>query len=454
MRSNIFNNYINLVLLHASIGFGIFIFKPLSSFYFLAIVGISLFKILQVSYAKRPIYILISCAYVAGSEVFLRMTGGNFFYESSKYLVILFIVMGLLLGDNVGKKSYVYIIYLLILIPGIIVGLFTLDYDTNVRTAITFNLSGPVCLGVVSLYCYNRRIHMKSLQSILLAALLPLISITVYLFFYSPSIKDILSGTQSNFEASGGFGPNQVSTVLGLGVFLLTGRLFFQSKPMFLKVINISILILMAYRTIITFSRGGVLVAIIIILIFIVIFYIKANNKLKSKVIFSLFIFGIGMLLTWFFSSISTEGLIDKRYSNQDALGRTKNDVTTGRAVLLTNELNEFFENPFFGVGVGKLKELRFKKEGIKAASHNEMSRIVGEHGIFGVIAFFILLIIPLLFRFQNRRNIYFYSFYFFWFLTINHSSMRIAAPAFIYGLCLLNVQYGRPPLHRKQIIK
>ncbi|MDO5970546.1 O-antigen ligase family protein [Flavivirga aquimarina] len=454
MKNNIFNNYINLVLLHIGIGFGIFVFKPLSSLYFLAVVGISLFKISQASHAKRHIYILIACAYVVGSEVFLRMTGGNFFYESSKYLIILFIVIGLALGDGIGKRSYKYIIYLLILVPGIIVGIFTLDYDTNVRTAIAFNLSGPICLGVTSLYCYNRRIHIKDLQNILLGALLPLMSITVYLFFYSPSIKDILSGTQSNFEASGGFGPNQVSTVLGLGVFLLTGRLFFQSKSMFLKVVNISILTLMAYRAIITFSRGGVFVAIIIILMFVLTFYIKANNKLRFRVLFSLFIFGIGMLLTWSISSLNTEGLIDKRYSNQDALGREKQDVTTGRTNLFANELNEFFENPFLGVGVGKLKELRFQKEGVKAASHNEMSRIVGEHGIFGIIAFSILLLSPLFFRVQNRNNIYFYSFYLFWFLTINHSSMRIAAPAFIYGLCLLNIHYDKPPLHRKQIIK
>ena len=29
---------------------------------------------------------------------------------------------------------------------------------------------------------------------------------------------------------------------------------------------------------------------------------------------------------------------------------------------------------------------------------------------------------------------------------------MRIAAPAFIYGLSLLNVQYEKNPIHRKQI--
>ena len=210
----------------------------------------------------------------------------------------------------------------------------------------------------------------------------------------------------------------------------------------------------MSFRAIVTFSRGGVFVAIIIVIFFVLLFYFKSTSKTRSRILYSSFIFGIGILLTWFISSLSTEGLIDKRYSNQDALGRSKEDITTGRTDLLTSELNAFFDNPFLGVGVGKLKELRYEKEGIQAASHNEMSRIVGEHGLFGVLAFSILLLVPLFLRIKNKNNVYFYSFYLFWFLTINHSSMRIAAPAFIYGLCLLNIQYDKPIIHRKQISK
>lgn len=447
-------NYINLIILHVCIGIGVYFFKPLSKVYFLAILIFCLYKILSTSTKNRYVYVLISCAYVVGSEVFLRMTGGNFLYEASKYFIILFLLLGMILSDGINKKAYIYIIYLLVLIPGIIVASTTLNYDTNIRKAVAFNLSGPFCLGVAALYCYGRKVNIKNLQSILLATILPLLTTTTYLFLYTPSIKSVLSGTGSNFAASGGFGPNQVSTVLGLGAFLLAARLFLQSKSLFLKILNISILALMSFRAIVTFSRGGVFVAIIIVIFFVLLFYFKSTSKTRSRILYSSFIFGIGILLTWFISSLSTEGLIDKRYSNQDALGRSKEDITTGRTDLLTSELNAFFDNPFLGVGVGKLKELRYEKEGIQAASHNEMSRIVGEHGLFGVLAFSILLLVPLFLRIKNKNNVYFYSFYLFWFLTINHSSMRIAAPAFIYGLCLLNIQYDKPIIHRKQISK
>ena len=147
-------------------------------------------------------------------------------------------------------------------------------------------------------------------------------------------------------------------------------------------------------------------------------------------------------MLIWLFSSIQTSGLIENRYANKDALGREKADISTGRSDLISFELEEFFKNPVLGVGVGKIKELRQIAEGIEAASHNEMSRILSEHGLFGLTAFLILLFTPLLFRLKTKSNIFFYSCYLFWFLTINHSSMRIAAPAFVYGLCLLDIQY------------
>ena len=53
---------------------------------------------------------------------------------------------------------------------------------------------------------------------------------TTYLFLYTPSIKSVLSGTGSNFATSGGFGPNQVSTILGLRDVCFCGTLFHDFK--------------------------------------------------------------------------------------------------------------------------------------------------------------------------------------------------------------------------------
>jgi O-antigen ligase len=104
-----------------------------------------------------------------------------------------------------------------------------------------------------------------------------------------------------------------------------------------------------------------------------------------------------------------------------------------------------FLENPFLGVGVGRNKEIRAKKTGIVAASHNELTRMLAEHGSLGLLGLLILLLTPLILFLNNRQNILALPFLAFWLLTINHAAMRLAAPAFVYALSLLLVQVKIP---------
>ena len=444
------DKYIRLIGLHVLIGIVVFGLRFMSKIYFIFLLIYFIYVIIYSKRNRRVVQVLIACSYIVGCEVFLRMTGGNFLYEAAKYLVIVFIMMGMLF-DGINSRSFPFFIFLILLIPAVFVTGATASFDTNIRTAVMFNLSGPLCLAFVALYCYDKKIYFIDLQNILLAALLPLISTTVYLFLFTPNIRDVVTGTYSNFATSGGFGPNQVATALGLGMFIVASRYFLNAPSLKMKLINLFILGAISYRGLVTFSRGGIYTAIIIIIAFLMIYYYNAKQKIKKRIIGSLTMF-IGLaLLTWIFSSIQTGGLIEKRYANQDAAGREKQEIATGRVALISFELEEFISNPFLGVGAGKIKELRFEKEGRAAASHNEMSRILGEHGMFGIIAFLIIFFVPLFYRMRNRKNIFFYSFYLFWFLTVNHSSMRIAAPAFIYGLSLLNISYEKPIVYRKQ---
>ena len=434
------SDYIKLIVVHILIGLAVYSFEVLSKVYILVIFLYFSNKIFKSKPSQKTIHVLTACSYVVGVEVFLRMTGGNFLYELSKYLVILFCLMGILTTRL--KQPIPYIVYIFLLIPGILVAGFNITEQTTIRTAIAFNLSGPVCLGVVSIFCYKRKISYQNMHKVLLAMLLPLITTAFYLFVFTPSIRDIVTGTGSNFAASGGFGPNQVSTVLGIGMFILSVRFFMLSPSMFLKILNGLLLAALSYRAIVTFSRGGVITAIIMITVFVFYYFRKVNQKAKFRISRTVLLFVSMGLLIWLYTSFQTSGLIDMRYANKDALGREKSDISTGRSDLVSFEIDEFLKNPVLGVGVGKIKELRQISEGIEAASHNEMSRILSEHGLFGMVALLILLIIPLLYRISNKSNIFFFSCYFFWFLTINHSSMRIAAPAFIYGLCLLDIQF------------
>ena len=427
------------MLLHIVLGFTIFAFKPFSKLYFVVITLYFVYRILLASNSSKVIEILLACAYFTGAEVLFRMTKGGLAYEASKYLVILFVLMGMFF-KGISGKGYPYFIYLILLVPSIIVASMTLTLDANFRTNIAFVLSGPVCLGAAALFCYDRKVTRDQIMDVVLYMSLPIITMTTYIFLYNPSVKDVLYGTASNNASSGGFGPNQVSTVLGLGIFCLVVRLFMKSPTLFLKIFNLLLLGAITFRCIVTFSRSGTAAAVIVIAAFLYSLFSKSNAKQMSQIMGSFIIMTILLIITWSISSNQTRGLIDMRYLNLDSKGNEKADITTGRLDLFNEEISGFVNNPFIGIGASRIKDVRVETIGRHLPSHNEIGRLLSEHGLLGLIILGILIIKPMAYRTTNKRNYFFYAFLAFWFATINHSGMRIAAPSFIYALALLNI--------------
>ncbi|MFC5195480.1 O-antigen ligase family protein [Bizionia hallyeonensis] len=426
-------------------------FRPLGKPFFVAAMVYFIARIVMAGNKRKTQEILLASAYFVGAEVLFRMTKSGLSYEASKYLVILFMSMGMFYQGASGK-GYPYFAYLILLVPSIIVASITLTFEAKFRTNIAFVLSGPVCLGMAAMYCYDRKVSQQLLLNILLYIALPIITLTTYLFLYTPSLKDVLTSTASNSAASGGFGPNQVATALGLGMFIMAVRLFLKSPNMGLKLLNMAIFIIMSYRAFVTFSRGGVIAAVFVTMAFLWTLYFQSKSNMKNQIIGSLILVVIAASTSWVISSNQTSGLLDKRYANEDALGREKEDIATGRVDIFMDEMNGFLSSPFLGVGASRTKNIRVE-EGIgHLPSHNEIGRLLSEHGLIGVLILLILIFKPLSYRSTNRNNIFFYAFLAFWFATINHSGMRIAAPSFIYALALLHITYDKRPLHRKQI--
>ncbi|KFF05191.1 O-antigen ligase family protein [Flavobacterium reichenbachii] len=435
-------SYLYLILFHVFIGVLVFILPLISTLYTLSIVVFGLAFIIKSKNKNNEV--LIMSAYVIGAEVLLRMTGGAILNEAGKYIIMIFMFTAIIYS-GFSNRAFIYWVFFIFLIPGVIVSVFSLNFDTDIRKAIAFNITGPVCLGMCAIYCFERRISYERLKSVITVLSLPLVSTAVYLFLYAPSVKEVVKGTDSNFLTSGGFGPNQVSTVLGLGLFIFFVQFLLNSKNKLLLMINASFVLIFAFRGIVTFSRGGVITAIVMIALLLMVLYYQGNSRAKSKigvVVIITFLAGLGV---WGYSSLQTSGLINKRYANKDALGRVKKSKLSGRETLIASEFQMFLDNPILGVGVGKNKEIRKEETGINAASHNEVTRMVAEHGTFGILDLMILLFTPLILFANDRRNIFALSFLAFWFLTINHAAMRTAAPAFVYGLALLSVVAKKP---------
>ena len=431
--------YTIAILAHVGMGFLFFSFPFLGYIYGLLILVVGIYYVVKTGNKNNEV--LLMAAYFTGIDVYLKMIGSLILNEYGKYTVIIFMFLGILY-KGFSKGAFLYVFFIALLVPGIYIGAESLSLDVNIRKAIAFNITGPACLGISAIYTFQRSISFERLKDVLAMLMLPLVAMLVNLILYTPSIQEVVINTQSNFATSGGFGPNQVSTVLGLGMFIAFLQMLFSSRSRIIQAINSILVALFAFRCIITFSRGGMLTGLLMTALLLVLMYRVMNLKAKGKLLLITGVSVFAGILIWGYTSVQTSGMIDKRYANENARGIKKESNLSGREVLIESEFNMFLDNPFLGVGVGKNKEVREENTGIRAASHNEMTRMLAEHGSLGLLAFLILLLTPLIFYLEDKTQLFAVIFTVFWLLTINHAAMRIAAPAFVYSLALLKVDF------------
>lgn len=432
-------NYLWLIVVHVFLGVLVYMLPFVSKVYGYGILLAGALVLIKTRNRKNEV--LYICAYIVGSEVFLRMTEGNPSHEFGKYGVFAFLLIGIIYS-GFSKNAIPYLFFIIILLPSILIANETVDLNVEFRKKMIFNLSGPICLGLASIYTFGKRISMNEMGNILLMMGLPIISTAAYVNLYAPSIKDGLKGTGSNTLLSGGFGPNQVATIFGLGMFIFFTRVILYSRTKLMFVTNLIIAFYVSYRGFLTFSRGGMITGFGMITIFIFFMYINSAYKGKVKLNYIIILITAVMAVTWLYTSIKTEGLIEKRYTNRDAFGKEKKDVLTGRGELAEDEIQMFLDNPFFGIGVGKGTDIRSEKNGFLTASHDEITRMLAEHGALGILGLMILFFTPLIYFLGNKQNLYLFCFITFWFLTINHAAMRTASPSFVYALALLKVRF------------
>ena len=439
MIEKVVHNRLLFIAIHVVIGFLVTIL-PFAKIYLLFILIIGIYIIYSSRNKNEEALYLAS--YLVGAEVFIRMSDGFLLYETGKYGIILFSLLGIIWGPVKQKTSISFLVYVLFLVIGIV---FTqVPLGESLRKSIAFNLSGPISLGFFALYCYKRTITIIQLKELLFVCLLPVFSIISFVYFRTPDLEELVFQVSSNFSTSGNFGPNQVATIIGFGVFILSVFIFTRVQLSLSIFLDIIFLLYFTYRGLLTFSRGGMITAIFAFFIF-VLFMLLYQKNTFIKVFKFLFITLILFLGIWLYTSDITGGMIDNRYSNKNATGIEKKDISAGRFQLFSAQLENFYESPILGIGVGNGKYKRIESgKRITAASHNEITRLIEEHGLLGILALLILLVKPLqnIYFSTNYQRAFLMSFYVFWFLTINHSAMRIAFPAFVYGLSLIKIDH------------
>ena len=139
-----------------------------------------------------------------------------------------------------------------------------------------------------------------------------------------------------------------------------------------------------------------------------------------------------------YLSSNLTKGLINSRYASLLYVLNPQQTTLAGRTKIMAIDLEIFLDNILMGVGPGSARALRWEYGfDSEVGAHSEFTRMLAEHGLFGFISLFSILMLS----FQEYRKrtdhnkVLLACMSIFGTLTMFHSAFRIALPGFIYGL-------------------
>jgi O-antigen ligase len=240
-------------------------------------------------------------------------------------------------------------------------------------------------------------------------------------------------GTGSNAALSGGFGPNQVSTVFGAGAVMLFLLIVPLGKAAVQRLMYGALLLLFAAQSVLTFSRAGLYYAIAAITASSLLMMTDARKRIQL-------VLGVGILVVVGYFVIFprmdayTGGALVTRYADRRL---------TGRDQIMQADVQIFLNNLIFGVGVGNGDEARIEYYGSTVSAHTEYTRLLSEHGLFGVCAGLSLLALsamgPLRARTPRERAIL-TCFTVFGLAFMLGNGMRLALPSLFIGLSQLRI--------------
>lgn len=371
--------------------------------------------------ASDMVWIGAAAAYVAGSDVLWRATNAQIFWEGPKYLVAGVLVIGYVRLVQRQRLAWLPIAYFAVLVPSTLVTLAAAGVG-SARELISFNLSGPLSLAVSTLVFLQLRARLSELRLILACYVLPMLSLASVILIRLRSVE-LQFGTESSPEASGGFGPNQVSTVLGLAA-LVCLLLVIQNVGTVERLLYGAAGLWFLGHAALTFSRGGVFGFAISGAITLVVWALVSGRPSGTMVLALLVLIALALFPVL---NAYTGGTLSSRLHDTDR---------TGRDELVQSDLSYFSANLVAGVGPGGLDE-RGK------IAHTEFTRLLAEHGLMGLLAAMLLLMMAVVSFLQQTNpsgRVITLALLTFTVLSMTNASMRTASTGFFFGLAALRV--------------
>ncbi len=377
---------------------------------------------------QSPAKALYVIAYLTGAELLWRATGANVFWEFGKYANAL-LLLGLLIKYRLyNHADKTILLYFALLLPSVIL---LPSFD---RDAISYVLSGPFALALATLVFSQARLTPTQLRPMMVVMVAPSVGMgALALSGIIAAGGQIYYGISEDI-VSAGIGANQVSTALGLGSFAAFLYILLDRRSRLLQIIMAGLSLWLIAQAALTFSRGGVWTTMLAILA--LGFYLFRERRSRQLFLGSLAAAGLLMAFVVFpaLDALSQSSL-SARFQSLDP---------TGRDVLIQSDLDIFQNNPVLGVGPN---QSRFYHELVFKASpgHTEYSRMLSEHGIFGLAALVVLFWVALQRVFGSsgaptrlselNRKAYAAGFTVWGLFYMVHAAMRLAAPSITFGL-------------------
>lgn len=375
---------------------------------------------------RHRIHVAYAAAYIVGAEVLWRLTGAGVPWEFGKLAIASVLLVGIIRAPSVRGLPLPFL-YVALLLPS---ALLTIQGRglLGAREELSFNLAGPIALGVSAWFFAHLRMEREQLRRLCLAAVAPMLSVAALAAFGIVTAATIDFGTQSNVALSGGALPVQVSSVLGLGALLATLCAVVLRTSRGLQIMLMLVAIALAAQSALTFSRGGLYCAGGAAILAFVLLMRDAAARLRL-VVAGVLLFAVANTVVFPRLNAFTGGALETRF---------RETSVTGRDRIVAADLEIFRQHPLLGVGPGRGPKERQRILGRAYVAHTEYARLLAEHGALGILALATLVGLALrnVLRANDAPTRAFVVGLLGWsFLFMASDGMRLAAPSFLIGM-------------------
>ena len=416
-----------IVVAHALVG----VAMSYSSLVASAVAGVTLLGALGLAAFSKRIELAVTAAvYVGSSDVLWRMTNAKIPWESGKYAFALALLIVLARFVRRLRQPFVPLLYLFVLLPSCALTIWQLGPGVG-RSEIALTLAGPLALGVAVLVFRQLVATEAEARRMLWAVIAPSIAVAAIATKGTIAAGTIKFTGESNFITSGGYGPNQVSNILGAGAACCL-LIFLSRSPIRVRVVSLLVGAWLLGQALLTLSRGGVWGFVAAGVCIGLTGLITSGSR--SRVLTVAVVVVLMAVLVYSWVNLFTAGSVANRYADQSSTNRS--DIARGDLAL-------FGANPLFGVGPGVAKFVRSGVAEADGNTHTEYSRLLAEHGVFGAVALALLAIMFV----QSVRSatttwnrfasvsLGVYALF-----TMSHSATRIAIIAVLFGMAAMRI--------------